>query len=59
MVFCLFQARLFGEYDGCESGDRGYGWCGSVGVVEVVCTVRMGVGVSGAENRGEDVVSSG
>ena len=37
--------RLFGGYDGYESGDRGCGWFGSVGVVEVVCSVRMGVAV--------------
>ena len=30
-----------------------------VGVVEVVCGVRMSVGVDGAGNRGEGVVSSG
>ena len=35
-------AWLFGEYDWCESGDRGYhwfsgvGWCGGVCVAEVV-----------------------
>ena len=47
-VFCLFQTWLFGGYDGCESGDRGCGWCGSVGV-EVVCGVRMGVAVGCVE----------
>ena len=47
--FCLFPAWLFGGYDGCESGDRGCGWCdgvgwfSGVGVVEVVCGVKMGV----------------
>ena len=52
--------RLFGEYDGCESGDRGCGWCGGVGVLEVVCGVAMGVGVDvGVGSRGEAVVSSG
>ena len=30
-----------------------------VGVMEVACGVRMGVGVGGAGNRGEDVVCSG
>ena len=48
---------LFGEYDGCEIGDRGCGWCGGVGwsvgavVVEVVCSMRMGVGIGGVGNR--------
>ena len=51
--------RLFGEYDGCESGDRGCGWCGGVGVLEVVCGVSMGVGVDCVGSRGEAVVSSG
>ena len=64
-VFCLFTALLFGGYDGCESGDISCGWCGGVrwcsgvGVVEVVCDVRMGVGVGGVTNRGQGVVSSG
>ena len=59
--FCLFQAWLFGRYDGCESGDtdRGCGWCASVGVVGVVCGVRMGVVVGCVGTRGESVVSSG
>ena len=63
--FCLFTASLFGGYDGCESGDISCGWCGGVGrcsgagVVEVVCDVRMGVGVGGVTNRGQGVVSSG
>ena len=46
-IFCLFPEWLFGEYDGCESGDRGCGWCGGVRVVEIVCGVRIGVGVGG------------
>ena len=50
---------MFGEYDGCESGDRACGWCDGVGVVEVVCGVRMGVGVGSVGKRGEGVVSSG
>ena len=50
---------LFGGYDGCESGDLGCGWCGGAGVVEVVCSVRMGVGIGGVGNRGGGVVSSG
>ena len=50
---------LFWEYDEFESGDRGWGWCDSVGVVEVVCGVRMVVGVGSAGNRGESVVVSG
>ena len=49
---------LFGEYDGCESGDRDCGGCGGVGVGKVVCCVRMGVGVGGVGTRGEGVVSS-
>ena len=57
-VFCLFQTWLFGGYDGCESGDRGCGWCGSVGV-EVVCGVRMGVAVGCVGTRGEGVVNIG
>ena len=48
-------AWLFGGYDGREIGDRD---CGGVGVVEMVCGVRMGVGV-GVKNRIESVVSSG
>ena len=36
-IFFLFQVWLFGAYDWCESSDRGCGWCGGVGVVEVVC----------------------
>ena len=27
----FFPPCLFGGYDGCESGDRGCGWCGGVG----------------------------
>ena len=46
-IFCLFPEWLFGGYDGCESGDRGCGWCGGVRVVEIVCGVRIGVGVGG------------
>ena len=34
-------------------------WCGGAGVVEVVCSVRMGVGIGSAGNRGRGVVSSG
>ena len=30
--FCLFQVRLVGTYDWCESGDRGCGWCGGGGL---------------------------
>ena len=47
--FCLFPVWLFRGYDGCERGDRGcgwcdgVGWCGGAGVVEVVCSVKMGV----------------
>ena len=55
MVFCLFLAWLSGGYDGCESGDRGCGWCGGAGVVEVFCSVRMGVGVGSVGNRGGGV----
>ena len=56
---------MFGGYDGCESGDRGCGWCGGVGcsggagVVEVICSMRVGVGIGGVGNRGGSVVSSG
>ena len=50
---------MFGGYGGCESGDRNCGWCSGVAVVEVVCDVRMGVGVGGVGNRGEGVVSTG
>ena len=49
---------MLGKYDGCESSDRGCGRCGVVGMVDVLCGVRMGVGVGGVENRGEGVVSS-
>ena len=55
-VFYLFPAWLFGGYDGCERGDGtcgwcgGLGWCDGVGVVEVFCSVAMGVG-----NRGRSV----
>ena len=65
MVFYLFPAWLFGEYDGCESGDRGcdwcggVGWCGGAGVVEVFFSVRMGVGVDGVGNGGGSVVIGG
>ena len=38
---------MFGGYDGCESGDRGCGRRGGVRVVEIVCGVRIGVGVGG------------
>ena len=58
-LFCLSQAWVFREYDGCESGVRGCGWGGGVGVVEKVWRrggVR-GVGVGGAGNR-QGVVSS-
>ena len=47
---------MFRGNDGRESGDRG---CGGVGVVDVVCGMRMGVEVGGVENRVESVVSSG
>ena len=61
----LFPGRLFGGYDGCESGNGGcdgcggVGWCGSVGVVEVFCSLRMGVGIGSVGNRGGSVVSGG
>ena len=57
-VYCLIQASFFGGYDGCQNGDRGCGWCGSVGMVGVVCDVRMGVAVGCVGTRGEGVVSS-
>ena len=47
------------------SGDRscgwcsGVGWCGGAGVVEVVCSVRMGVGTDGPRNREGGVVGGG
>ena len=41
------------------SGDRGCGWCGGAGVVEVVCSVRMGVGTGGPGNRGGGVGTGG
>ena len=53
---------MFGGYDGCESGDSGdraCGWCGAVGVVEVFCIVRMGVGVGSAGNKDGCVVNNG
>ena len=59
-VFLSFSARLFGGYDGCESGDGtcdwcgGLGWYGGVGVVEVFYSVTMGVG-----DRGRSVKSGG
>ena len=62
---CHFLASLFEGYDGWENGDRGCGWCGGVGcfsgvgVVKVVCGVRMGLGISDVGNRGEGKVSSG
>ena len=34
-------------------------WCGGVGVVEVLCSVRMGVEVGGVVNREGGVVSGG
>ena len=37
----------------------GVAWCGGVGVVEVLCSVTMGVGVGGVVNRGGGVVSGG
>ena len=54
------MAWLFGGYDGCESGDRGFS-CSVVllGVVEVLCSVRMGVEVGGVVNRERGVVSGG
>ena len=59
--FCLFLTWLFGGHDGCESGDRGCDWCSGVawssgaGVVEVVCNMRMGVGIGSVGNRGQGV----
>ena len=50
---------MFREYHEYESGDRGCGWGDDVGVVEVVSGVEMGVGVGGAGNKEDDVVSSG
>ena len=58
-VVCLFQVWLFRGYDGCESYDRGCAWCSSVGVVDLVCGVRMGVAVGGVGTIGRGVVSSG
>ena len=58
VVLC-FSGMVVWGYDGCESGDRGCGWCGGVGVVEVFCSVRMGVGVGSVGNRGGGVVSGG
>ena len=43
----------------CENGDKGCGWCGDIGVVEVVCGVRMGVAVGSVRATGKGVVSSG
>ena len=67
--FIFFPSWLFRGYDGCESGDRGCGWCcgvawcGGVCVVKVFCSVRMGVGmgvgVCGVGNRRGSVVSGG
>ena len=37
----------------------GIAWCGGVDVVEVLCSVRMGVGVGGVVNRGGGAVSGG
>ena len=31
--FLSFQVWLFWEYNECDSGDRGCGWCDGVGVV--------------------------
>ena len=62
--FCLFLTWLVGGYDGCDSRDRGCGWCGGVGwcggagVVEMVCSVIIGVRIGGVGNRGWGVVSS-
>ena len=56
---------VFWGHDGFESGDRGCGWCSGVGcsggacVVEVICSMRMGVGIGSVGNRGGSVVSSG
>ena len=56
---------LFAGYNGCESGERDcgccgcVGWCGGASVVEVVCSVRMGVGIDSVGNRGGSVLSSG
>ena len=58
-VFCFLQACLLGGYDGCESGNGGCGWCGSVGAVRVICGVRMGVANGCVGTRGKGVVSSG
>ena len=58
-VFRQFLTWLFGGYDGSESGDRGCGWCRGTGVVEVVCSTRMGVGIGAVGKRGGGVVSGG
>ena len=50
---------MFGGCDGCESGDRGCGWCSGACVVEVVCSLGMGVRKDGVGNRGGSVMSSG
>ena len=57
--FIFFWCVCLGGYDGCESGDRGCGWSVGVGVVEVFCSVRIGVGVGSVRNRGGTVVSGG
>ena len=65
MVFGLFLMKFVGRYDGCESGDRGcgwccgVGWCGGAGMVEVVGSMKMCVGIGSVGNRGEGLVSSG
>ena len=63
--FVFFRCGCLGGYDGCESGDRGFGWCngvgwcGGVGVVDLVCSERMGVGVGRVGNRRGGLVSGG
>ena len=54
-----FWNLVFGEDSGCESGDRGCGWGGGIGVVELASSLGMSVGGSGACNRGDAEVSSG
>ena len=54
-VFSSFLGVVCGEYDGCKSGDRVCCWGVGVGMLEVVCGVRMGVGVgSSGKRRGCD-----
>ena len=56
--FALLGSDFLGKDDGCKSGDRGCGWGGSVGVMEVVSGVGMSVRDGGAGNKGDGVVSS-